>query len=77
MPHDKHGRKIDEGDLVLVDRHWVHGYKPCACIVNGVLEGSETCNVNATSVKAPISAPQSFNAAEVEIILKSDGSKPV
>lgn len=75
MPHDIKGRKIDEGDVV-VGKHWIHGGKPVACVVLGVCEGSTTCNVNAQSVKAPMAAPQSMNASEVEILLKHDGSKP-
>lgn len=74
MPHDKHGRKIEEGD-VIVARHWVHG-REAACLVMGVCEGAETCNLTVQSVQAPLAAPQTITAKETEILLKRDGSKP-
>ncbi len=76
MPHDSKGKKICEGDVIKA-KHWMHGSRQSAVLVHGLLEGSESCNVIGTSVQAPNSPPQSFNAKEVEILLKHDGTAPV
>lgn len=73
MPHDKFGRKIQEGDVV-VGQSWRHA-RQAAHVVQGVNEGSTTCNVNASSVHVPGDVA-SLNAGECEILLKFDGSKP-
>lgn len=76
MPHDIKGRKIDAGDVVIAN-HWTHGMKPSPHVVHGVSESQDSCNVHAVPVHHPLTPPQSYNAKEVEIACKADGSSPV
>jgi hypothetical protein len=75
MPHDSKGRVIEAGDVIIA-KHWLHGNKPAACLVIGVTEGTESCNVQASSVHAPLQQAGSFTAKEVEVVVKKDGTIP-
>jgi hypothetical protein len=46
--HDKYGREIAVGD-VIVAKSWAHGYKNAALKVIGCSASSETCNVSAVA----------------------------
>lgn len=70
--HDKHGRAIAEGDVV-VGNSWAHGNKPRAMKVVGCNEGTETCNLICISFEAQIPSI-TVTAKESVLILKADGT---
>lgn len=72
--HDSKGREIHQGDLVKV-KAWHKGGKLDIQRVVGLSHGSTTCNVLCVASDAAVPA-SSQNSAEVEIVLKFDGSDP-
>lgn len=72
MPHDMHGRKIEQGDTVAY-KSWIKGGKLDSGHVLGVNEGSEFCNL---TVEAPGPGFVTVNAKETEILLTVNGLKP-
>lgn len=70
--HDKHGREIHGGDIVI-GRSWVHASdKPL--LVLGVNPATETCNVTGVPVHVPNLAPGSYNSKEVVLAVKANGT---
>lgn len=70
--HDKFGREIHEGDIVI-GRSWIHG-KNKPLLVVGCVAGSETCNLNCTPVHTPTAQISSFNARDTVLAVKADGT---
>lgn len=70
--HDKHGRAIGEGDIV-VGNSWMHGNKPKAMLVIGGSEASTSCNL--TCVLAGFqSIHHTLTAKETVLAVKADGT---
>lgn len=70
--HDKHGREIEEGDIVI-GRSWVHA-KDKPLLVLGCNPGATSCNLTCVPVHLPNLAPSSYNAHETVLALKADGT---
>jgi hypothetical protein len=73
MPHDKHGRLIEVGDVVKA-----HGLSARRAVVGTVsnITASQKCS---GQILYPILGTMErdyFNADEAEIVLKKDGSEP-
>lgn len=71
--HDKHGREIHEGDIVI-GKSWIHGHKDKPLLVVGCNPSATSCNVTCTPVHAPTAAHSSWNSSEVVVAVKADGT---
>lgn len=81
MPHDKHGRKIEVGDVIKARPYNYGGGKPAVGRVVVMREGQH-CSGDAAffcSYATPYNTfpvVDAFGADEAELVMKADGSEP-
>lgn len=69
--HDKHGREIEEGDVVVAP-HWANGGKPTPMQIIGCNPGALSCNITTICFDPRIPAG-AYNAHDVTLAIKKNG----